>query len=290
MTSTAPAKARTRAPKLDAVCAAAIEQAAAAVIEVAEPDQVGAHVRAEASGERLVTHFFEATMPGYAGWIWIAVLARAPRAKVATVCETALIPGEDSLLAPEWEPWAERLRPGDVGENDVLPYSADDSRLEHGYEQTDDEEADRVAMWELGLGRTRVLSREGREDAAKRWMSGNFGPREVSKRGRKGTVKAQCRSCGFLSLLNGSLRQEFGICTNEWSPADGRVVSLQYGCGAHSETDAEKQNIAGDLPEKVLDEEAVDYEDRFEEKSIIDEALLKKEQEKLAAKKASEEK
>lgn len=145
-------------------------------------------------------------------------------------------------------------------------------------------------MWELGLGRKRVLSREGREDAAKRWMSGNFGPREVSKRGRKGTVKAQCRSCGFLSLLNGSLRQEFGICTNEWSPADGRVVSLQYGCGAHSETDAEKQNIAGDLPEKVLDEEAVDYEDRFEERSIIDEALLKKEQEKLAAKKASEEK
>lgn len=228
-------------------------------------------------------------MPGYAGWTWIAVLARAPRAKVATVCETALLPGEESLLAPEWEPWSERLRPGDVGENDVLPYNADDARLEQGYEQTDDEEADRVAVWELGLGRKRVLSREGREDAAKRWMSGNFGPREVSKRGRKGTVKAQCASCGFLSLLNGSLRQEFGICTNEWSPADGRVVSLQYGCGAHSETDAEKQSIAGDLPEKVLDEEAVDYEDRFEEKSIIDEALLKKEQEKLAAKKATEE-
>ena len=26
------------------------------------------------------------------------------------------------------------------------------------------------------------------------------------------------------------------MCTNEWSPADGRVVHLNYGCGAHSET------------------------------------------------------
>jgi hypothetical protein len=35
--------------------------------------------------------------------------------------------------------------------------------------------------------------------------------------------------------LAGSLRQAFGVCANEFSPADGRVVSLSYGCGAHSE-------------------------------------------------------
>ena len=28
----------------------------------------------------------------------------------------------------------------------------------------------------------------------------------------------------------------FGACTNEFSPADGRVVDAEYGCGAHSET------------------------------------------------------
>ena len=33
----------------------------------------------------------------------------------------------------------------------------------------------------------------------------------------------------------GSLRQAFGICANEFSPADGHVVSLAYGCGGHSE-------------------------------------------------------
>ena len=109
-------------------------------------------------------------------------------------------------------------------------------RLEQGYEATGDEDEDRVALWELGLGRPRVLSQEGRGEAAERWQAGEFGPRQTSSRGRKGTVPASCTSCGFLMKLSGSLRSEFGVCTNEWSPADGRVVHLGYGCGAHSET------------------------------------------------------
>ncbi|TQE37869.1 DUF3027 domain-containing protein, partial [Streptomyces ipomoeae] len=35
--------------------------------------------------------------------------------------------------------------------------------------------------------------------------------------------------------IGGSLGQAFGVCANEFSPADGRVVSLTYGCGGHSE-------------------------------------------------------
>jgi hypothetical protein len=35
--------------------------------------------------------------------------------------------------------------------------------------------------------------------------------------------------------VGGSLGQAFGVCSNEFSPADGRIVSLAYGCGAHSE-------------------------------------------------------
>lgn len=27
----------------------------------------------------------------------------------------------------------------------------------------------------------------------------------------------------------------FGVCTNEYAPDDGKVVSLDHGCGAHSE-------------------------------------------------------
>ncbi|GAA1483635.1 DUF3027 domain-containing protein [Brachybacterium fresconis] len=234
--TTAPRRPRTTRPKLDAVAADAVELAREALLEVTEPGQVGDHQRVEVSGERLVTHVFECTMPGYRGWSWVVVLARAPRAKAPTVAETALLPGEDAILAPEWEPWSERLKPEDIGNDDLLPYHEQDARLEQGYEATGDEDADRVALWELGLGRPRVLSPLGRAEAAERWMEGDFGPRQISGRGRKGTVSASCSSCGFLSKLSGSLRGEFGVCTNEWSPADGRVVHLGFGCGAHSET------------------------------------------------------
>ncbi len=248
------------ASRLDAVSANAIDLAREAIESVTEPGQVGAHVRVEASGERLVTHVFECTMPGYRGWSWVVVLARAPRAKAPTVSETALLPGEDALLAPAWEPWEERLRPSDIGAEDLLPYRDDDPRLEQGYEQTDDAEADRVALWELGLGRARVLAPEGREEAAERWVAGEFGPRELSGRHRKGTVEAHCSTCGFLSLLSGSLRQQFGICTNEWSPADGRVVSLEYGCGSHSETGHDETPREDPTDHIVIDELRVDFE------------------------------
>ena len=39
----------------------------------------------------------------------------------------------------------------------------------------------------------------------------------------------------FLVPMAGSLKQAFGVCANEFAPADGRVVSLSYGCGGHSE-------------------------------------------------------
>lgn len=35
--------------------------------------------------------------------------------------------------------------------------------------------------------------------------------------------------------MAGSLKQAFGVCANEFGPADGHVVSLAYGCGGHSE-------------------------------------------------------
>ncbi|MEE1650875.1 DUF3027 domain-containing protein [Brachybacterium sp. J144] len=260
--TTAPRRTRAARPKLDAIAAEAVELAREALLEVTEPGQVGEHLRVEASGERLATHVFECTMPGYRGWSWIVVVTRASRAKVATVAETALLPGEDAILAPDWEPWSERLKPEDVGADDLLPFREQDVRLEQGFESTGDEDEDRVARWELGLGRARVLSPEGRSEAAERWAEGEFGPRQTSSRGRRGTVAASCTSCGFLMKLSGSLRTEFGVCTNEWSPADGRVVHLDYGCGAHSETGQEEPDREIQLHGGVIDELEVDLEPR----------------------------
>ncbi|MEW2356307.1 DUF3027 domain-containing protein [Spirillospora sp. NPDC029432] len=198
--------------------------------ETARPAPVGEHLGLRAEGDRLVTHYFECLDPGYRGWRWAVTVARAARAKNVTVDECVLLPGDEALLAPEWVPWLERLRPGDLGPGDLLPTPSDDVRLAPGYTQVDDS-TDREAEWELGLGRPRVLSREGRDEAAARWYEGIAGPRAPIAT----AAPAQCSTCGFFWLLAGELRQVFGVCANEYAPDDGRVVSADHGCGAHSE-------------------------------------------------------
>ena len=231
----------TRAPRRrtapDAVAAAAVDLARAAAEDVADAGAVAEHLGVTAEGDRVVTHRFTCTARGYRGWVWTVTLARAPRAKVPTVSEAVLLPGDGALLAPPWLPWAERIAPGDLGHADVLPYADDDPRLEHGYEATGDQDADELALWELGLGRRRVLSREGRSQAAERWYTSEHGPEAESAK----ASTAPCLTCGFFLQLPGSLRQVFGVCANEWSPSDGQAVSHDHGCGAHSETDVERR-------------------------------------------------
>ncbi len=306
------ARARSRTP--DRLCADAVALAREVAEQAAHPQRLGAHLGVEAEGDRLVTHFFASEDPGYPGWRWGVTLTRASRSKQVTVDEVALTPGPDALLAPEWVPWSERLRPGDLRPGDLLPAEFDDTRLEPGYlppagELPPDQEppgpadpaarsatdqpaepaepaqapteasvtaatteeavtaeeaaeagapagwAAAVGRWasgaeptsetvtpppdrgaiadvarQLGLGRSRVLSWYGLHDAADRWDE-HYGPQTPMAQ----AAPASCVSCGFLVPMAGSLRQAFGVCANEFSPADGHVVSLAYGCGAHSE-------------------------------------------------------
>jgi hypothetical protein len=223
------APAQDSSTEADAVLAAAVEQARAAAVEVGG-ESVGAHLSVVGQGPRIVTHAFAATLPGYAGWYWAVTLARAPRIKSATVDEVVLLPGADALLAPAWVPWQERLRPGDLSPGDLLPSVADDPRLVPAYVESDDPAVEEVAF-ELGLGRARVMSREGRLDAAERWYEGDAGPDAPMAK----QAPAHCGTCGFLLPLAGSLRAGFGVCGNEITATDGRVVSVEFGCGAHSE-------------------------------------------------------
>ncbi|MFH8614798.1 DUF3027 domain-containing protein [Streptomyces sp. NPDC017979] len=259
--------ATTRSRTPDRLCAEAVDLARAAAEEVAAPGVVGEHVSLVSEGDRVVTHFFECKEPGYRGWRWAVTVARASRAKVVTLDESVLLPGPDALLAPEWVPWSERLRPGDLGPGDLLPTEAEDLRLEPGYsgedvpppnsalagtthdlaERVEEEDAELTdrrpadtfpngrgelasLAEELGMRRARVLSRYGLHTAADRWDE-SFGAKTPMAQ----AAPASCVSCGFLVPIAGSLSQAFGICANEFSPADGRVVSLSYGCGAHSE-------------------------------------------------------
>ncbi|MFD0583965.1 DUF3027 domain-containing protein [Dactylosporangium darangshiense] len=251
--STAPARGSGRAAKPDQVLADAVEVARQG-LDVVDPDHIGAHLGAVTEGDRLVTHFFECGLPGYRGWRWAVTVTRIPRSKQVTICESTLLPGPDALRAPEWVPWQERLQPGDLGVGDLLPTPPDDPRLAPGYVQSDDPAIEEV-NWELGLGRARVMSRDGRLDVAQRWYDGERGPNAPISVAAPSS--ARCGSCGFYLQLAGSLRQAFGVCGNEYAPDDAQVVSVDHGCGAHSEVLVEQVQTVEELP-TVFDDSEVE--------------------------------
>ena len=234
--------ARTSTREPDQACAEAVDLARAAVTEVVGGDRVGEHTGAHAEGERMVTHLFACQDPAYSGWRWAVTVVRAPRAKAVTVSETVLLPGPAALLAPDWVPWQDRLRPGDLGVGDLLPAPPDDERLVPLIVLEGD---DAVTDWYPGgeedpgdpadapaLGRSRVLSAIGRESASARWYTSEHGPRTPLAH----AAPAHCASCGFFVPLSGELGGLFGACANAYAPDDGRVVSADHGCGAHSES------------------------------------------------------
>lgn len=113
-----------RTGKPDAFLAAAVDVARTAVEGIAPAEQIGEHIGARSEGDRLVTHLFESKLPGYLGWQWYAVLTRNSRSKVVTVDELGLLPSEDSILAPAWVPWAERVRPEDAQADEAADEAA----------------------------------------------------------------------------------------------------------------------------------------------------------------------
>lgn len=234
--------------KPDAISVAAVDPARAAAVAEAGAGQVGEHLGHLVEGERLVTHYFASTHPGYRGWRWAVTVTRAARAKTVTVNEVVMLPGDDAIVAPPWVPWSERVQPGDLRPGDLFPTLPDDPRLEPGYTDTTGAPDEVLTVVEeLGLGRERVLSRYGREEAAERWYAGEFGPAAPIAQ----AVPFRCHSCGYWIRLGDSLGQVFGACTNEMAPGDGRVVAYDYGCGAHSD-------VVIDAPDHPATEHAFD--------------------------------
>ncbi|MFT3888870.1 MAG: DUF3027 domain-containing protein [Arachnia sp.] len=247
-------------PKLDAVTAEAVDLARSAAVETGGADAVGVHQDAVSEGDRVVTHTFECLLPGYSDWHWAVTLVRASRAKEPTVNEVVLLPTTGALLAPEWVPWADRIGPGDIAPGMLMATPDNDPRLEPGFAATDLPADSDTTEWvqlrstvaELGLGRARVLSHQGRDEAVERWLAGAPGPSDEGSR----EAPAHCSSCGYFVALRGSLGTLFGACANQYSPSDGRVVSLDHGCGGHSDVVADQR--AKELPAPAFDTISVD--------------------------------
>ena len=252
--------------KPDAVAADAVDVARAALLEEVGSDTVGEHLGVQAETERVVTHHFASRRPGYPGWRWAVTVARAPRSKRVTVGEVVLVPGDEAIVAPEWVPYRERIQPGDLSPGDLLPVADDDPRLVPTYSfgddplDADDKAQIRTVARDLGLGRVRTLSIEGREAAAQRWYEGDGGPDAPVAQ----AAPDACSSCGFLMRISGPLAETFGVCANGDANDDGRVVALSHGCGAHSEVQLAKKYAPIPVPDHVFDTLSVDEQlERF---------------------------
>jgi hypothetical protein len=234
----------------DPVLTAAVDLARRVAREAAG-QKVGAYLGVEEDSELVLTHSFASNDPAYVGWRWAVTLTRADGYDEVTVDEVVLLPGSGALVAPAWVPWSERVQPGDLAPGDLLPPLPDDPRLVPSYTV---EEAELAAetFWELGLGRPRTLSFDGRATTADRWYDGDQGPFTPMAKQAPG----RCLDCAFRVPLVGGLSTLFGVCANAFAPDDGKVVALDHGCGAHSEVVVETPH--GELAGMVVEDEVLE--------------------------------
>ena len=110
--------------------------------------QVGDFVSVDYDDDnRVATYLFIADIAGYRGWRWCITIAKVDEDAQATVCDVVILPGPDSLLAPDHIPYMERILPEDIQPGVIVPSILDDTRLAPGvHSLIHDEELDPMPL------------------------------------------------------------------------------------------------------------------------------------------------
>ena len=103
---------------------AVISLALVALNEVTSPETYSKDATVT-RGDDSLTVAFPSTQPGYPGWQWSVNLSNTPGIE-PTVLELGLVPGEGSLVAPDWVPWADRLEEYLLHEQELKAQEAED--------------------------------------------------------------------------------------------------------------------------------------------------------------------
>jgi len=111
-----------------------------ALIEATSKSKVGNFIEVIEEGEGLATYLFENNQKGYVGWRWSITVFQLDESSPVTVSELLLMPGPDSLVAPDWVPWSERLADYKALQLELEKQAALDA-LE-GDEDSDEDDAD----------------------------------------------------------------------------------------------------------------------------------------------------
>lgn len=69
---------------------------------------VGDFIESVDEGDDTVSYLFKSELKGYVDWRW-SVTIYQPKGAEPTLSEFVLLPGAESLVAPDWVPWSERL-------------------------------------------------------------------------------------------------------------------------------------------------------------------------------------
>ena len=123
----------------------ALEQkdfARTALIEATSKSKVGNFIEVFEEGEGVATYLFENNQKGYVGWRWSVTIFQVDPSEAATVSEILLMPGPDSLVAPDWVPWSERLADYKALQLELEKQAALDAEEAGDAEDSDDSDDD----------------------------------------------------------------------------------------------------------------------------------------------------
>lgn len=120
----------------------AVEQknlAKSALVENAGIKNVGNFIGVTEIDKGLATFLFENNQKGYVGWRWSVTIFQDKKNQPATVSEIVLLPGDDSLIAPDWVPWSERLSDYKALQIELEKQAALDALEDESDEDTDED-------------------------------------------------------------------------------------------------------------------------------------------------------
>ena len=105
---------------------------------------VGAFIEAVDEGDNTWSYLFNSELKGYLDWRW-SVTVYQPEGAEPTLSEYVLLPGEGSLVAPDWVPWSERLADYKALQAELEAQAAlDAEEAEDGEDESEEDEVEIV--------------------------------------------------------------------------------------------------------------------------------------------------
>lgn len=131
-----------------------------AAVEASSRNAVGFFIESIEEDEGVVTYLFEGKLKGYIGWRWSVSVFQADEKSPATISEVLLVPGPESLVAPDWVPWSERLADYKALQAELEAQAAlDAEEVEDDADEVED--ADDVDETEEAVDSTLAMDGEG---------------------------------------------------------------------------------------------------------------------------------